>query len=163
MRLNVVAMPSSRRTGATCFMARWWRGANMKPMPQAAMQRLTCSGARSMATPSASSTSALPHLLVAERLPCLATVTPAPAATSAAAVEMLKVPARSPPVPQVSRMTSASTSTFSASSLMALAMPTISAAVSPLTRSALRKAAVCASPVAAAHDLEQHAAGVLLA
>ena len=26
MRLNVVAMPSSRRTGATCFMARWWRG-----------------------------------------------------------------------------------------------------------------------------------------
>ena len=33
-------MPSSRRTGATCFMARWWRGANMKPMPASAMQRL---------------------------------------------------------------------------------------------------------------------------
>ena len=43
-------------------------------------------------------------------------------------------------------MTSASTSTFSASSLMARAMPTISSAVSPLTRSALRKAAVWASP-----------------
>ena len=63
----------------------------MKPMPASAMQRLTCAGAMSMATPRASSTSALPHLLVAERLPCLATVTPAPAATSAAAVEMLNV------------------------------------------------------------------------
>src|SRR5450756_1058447 len=147
MRLNVVAMPISRRTGATCFMARWWRGANIKPMPAAAMQRLTCSGAMSMATPSASRTSALPHLLVAERLPCLATVTPAPAATRAAAVEMLNVWAPSPPVPQVSRITSVSTSTFSASALMARAMPTISSAVSPLTRRALRKAAVWASPV----------------
>ena len=38
-----------------------WRGggagANMKPMPQAAMQRLTCPGGRSMATPRASRTS----------------------------------------------------------------------------------------------------------
>src|SRR5665647_3257547 len=40
---------------------------------------------------------ALPHLLVADRLPCLATVTPAPAATRAAAVEMLNVSAPSPP------------------------------------------------------------------
>ena len=115
----------------------------MKPMPASAMQRPTCDGAMSIATPSASRTSALPQRLVAERLPCLATVTPAPAAISAAAVEMLKVPAPSPPVPQVSRMTSASTSTFSASSVIARAMPTISAAVSPLTRSALRKAAIC--------------------
>ena len=119
----------------------------MKPMPHSAMQRPTCSGGRSIATPSASRTSALPHLLVAERLPCLATVTPAAAATSAAAVEMLNVPEESPPVPHVSRMTSASTSTFSASSLMARAMPTISPAVSPLTRSALRKAPVWAAPV----------------
>ena len=36
------------------------------------------------------------------RLPCLATRTPAPAMTSAVAVEMLKVPLVSPPVPQVS-------------------------------------------------------------
>ncbi len=42
------------------------------------------------------------------RLPCLATRTPAPAATNAVAVEMLKVPLVSPPVPQVS--TSASRS-----------------------------------------------------
>ncbi len=36
------------------------------------------------------------------RLPCLATVAPAPAAIKAAVVEMLKVPEASPPVPQVS-------------------------------------------------------------
>ena len=127
-------------------MARWWRGANMKPMPASAMQRLTRAGVMSMATPSASSTSALPQRLVAERLPCLATVTPAPAAIRAAAVEMLKVWAPSPPVPQVSRMTSASTSTFSTRSVMARAMPTISSAVSPFTRSAESRAAVWASP-----------------
>ncbi len=53
-------------------------------------------------TPSASSTSALPDLLDTERPPCFATFAPAAAATSAEAVEMLKVWAASPPVPQVS-------------------------------------------------------------
>ena len=66
------------------------------------MQRATCSGVSPMFTPSASSTSALPDLLDTERLPCLATLAPAAAATKAAAVEMLKVCALSPPVPQVS-------------------------------------------------------------
>ena len=55
-----------------------------------------------MRTSSASSTSALPQLPLAERLPCLATGTPQAATTSEATVEMLKVPAPSPPVPQVS-------------------------------------------------------------
>ena len=51
-----------------------------------------------------SSRSALPQPAgpVMERLPCLATCTPAPATTKAATVEMLNVPAPSPPVPQVS-------------------------------------------------------------
>jgi hypothetical protein len=31
--LKMVLTPSSRRTGATFFMAGWWLGANMKPMP----------------------------------------------------------------------------------------------------------------------------------
>ena len=53
-------------------------------------------------TPRASRTSAEPEREVMERLPCLATLAPAPAATKAAAVEMLKVPEESPPVPQVS-------------------------------------------------------------
>src|SRR2546422_8469659 len=54
-----------------------------------------------MRTPSASSTSAEPHLEVNDRLPCLATTAPAPAATNAAAVEILKVETTPPPVPQV--------------------------------------------------------------
>ena len=44
-----------------------------------------------MRAPSASSRSADPQRLVAERLPCLATRQPAPAATKAAVVETLKV------------------------------------------------------------------------
>ena len=55
-----------------------------------------------MFTPSASRTSALPHWLETERLPCLAIRMPQAASTIAAAVEILNVPERSPPVPQVS-------------------------------------------------------------
>ena len=44
-----------------------------------------------MRAPSASSRSAEPERLVAERLPCLATAQPAPAAISAAVVETLNV------------------------------------------------------------------------
>ncbi len=60
------------------------------------------SGSSSTGMPRASSTSAEPHFEVRPRLPCLATLTPAAAATRAEAVEMLKVPWPSPPVPQVS-------------------------------------------------------------
>ena len=66
-------------------------GANMKPIPICCTQALTCCGCKSSFTPSASSTSALPHLLDTERLPCLAIFTPALAATSAAGVDTLKV------------------------------------------------------------------------
>ena len=55
-----------------------------------------------MFTPRASTTSADPHFELMLRLPCLATRTPAPAVTNAVAVEMLKVPLASPPVPLVS-------------------------------------------------------------
>ena len=55
-----------------------------------------------MRTPSASRTSAEPQRELTERLPCLATRAPAAEATKAAAVEMLKAPEQSPPVPQVS-------------------------------------------------------------
>ena len=59
-------------------------------------------GSASMLTPSAVSTSAEPAFDDSARLPCLATGTPQAATTSAAAVETLKVPDASPPVPQVS-------------------------------------------------------------
>ena len=58
-----------------------------------------------MRAPSASSRSADPDELVAERLPCLATAHPAPAAISAAVVETLNV-RLPPPVPAVSSSSS---------------------------------------------------------
>ncbi len=70
-------------------------------------------GDAAMLTPSASKRSALPHRLETERLPCLATVTPQAATTSAATVDTLNVCARSPPVPHVSK-----TSEYSRESLV---------------------------------------------
>ena len=69
--------PAPCGPGTTWAIAAWWRGANMKPKPTSSMQRPTCSGSSSMLTPRASSRSAEPHLLVLERLPCLATAQPA--------------------------------------------------------------------------------------
>ena len=57
--------------------------------------------------PRASSTSAEPTLPLALRFPCLATEAPQAAATKATAVEILKLLAPSPPVPQVSTRCSA--------------------------------------------------------
>ncbi len=144
-RLKIVLTPSARRTGTMCLNAGWWAGANMKPRPHSSRQRATASGSRSMRAPRASSTSALPQREVAERLPCLATATPAPATTKVAVVEMLKVE-RPPPVPQVSMNGPAGGVTRWARARMVDARPASSAAVSPLARRATRKPAVCASP-----------------
>ena len=54
--------------------------------------------------PNSSNTSALPDCEVIARLPCLATVTPAAAATIATVVEILNVFSLSPPVPHTSRI-----------------------------------------------------------
>jgi hypothetical protein len=85
-----------------CFIAVCSAGAKRKPMPKRSMHSATRSGGVSKFTPSASSTSAEPQRELMERLPCLATRTPAPATTNAVQVETLKVPVASPPVPQVS-------------------------------------------------------------
>ena len=69
---------------------------------------------------------------------------PAAAATSAAAVEMFRVLAPSPPVPAVSTRSSRWGFTASTCARMASAQPAISSAVSPLARSATRKPAICA-------------------
>src|SRR5689334_9961985 len=113
----------------------------MKPKPTSSMQRATPAGSSSMLTPSASSRSAEPHLLVAERLPCLATAQPAPAATSAAVVETLKVEGP-PPVPQVSTRSSRAVGTGDARLRIVRARPTSSGTVSPFARRAIRKAPV---------------------
>ena len=97
-----------------------------------------------MRTPNASSTSALPTLPEIARLPCFATRAPAPANTSAATVEMLNVPASSPPVPTMS-ITPGPASTVTMCSRMARANPASSDAVSPFTRSATKNAPTAAS------------------
>ena len=77
-------------------------GAKRNAIPTCCRQVAICAAGRLIFTPKASITSAEPHFEVMLRLPCLATRTPAPATTKAVAVEMLKVPLASPPVPQVS-------------------------------------------------------------
>ena len=143
-KLKIVRTASSLRTGTTWRVAPWWAGANMKPKPASSMHCATASGVRSMRTPSASSRSAEPDSPVAERLPCLATAQPAPAAISAAVVETLKV-GRPPPVPAVSIRSSRLASTGVASSRIVVARPTSSSIVSPFVRSAISTAAVWAS------------------
>ena len=121
-------------------------GGKQKPIPASSMQRATAAGGRAISTPSASSTSAEPVREDAARPPCLQTGTPAPATTRAAMVETLMVPARSPPVPQVSTSrarTSSGTGTVSATSSMAPNMPVSSSDVSPLHRNPNMNAAIC--------------------
>src|SRR5262245_35865793 len=119
-------------------------------MPTLSMQASTHSFGASTFTPKAPKTSALPDWLDTERLPCLATRTPAPATTKAQVVEILKVPFWSPPVPQVSRTVLDWTLTRRAFSRITHAAPVISSTVSPFILSAVRKDATCkgvASPV----------------
>ena len=141
--LNTVRIPISRRTGPAWRMAGWKAWANMKPMPLSLMHRSTPSGESSILTPSSSSTSALPQVPEAARLPCLATLSPAPAATNAAAVEMLNVFSPSPPVPTESTNIP-STLTRRENSRMTVAMPAISSFVSPLRLRAVKNDPNCA-------------------
>ena len=97
-----------------------------------------------MFAPKASRQSAVPDFEDAARLPCFATLMPAEAATKADVVEMLKLPALSPPVPTISRTSMPCLSTFSACSRIAAAQPVISSIVSNLALfvdNAARKAA----------------------
>src|SRR3546814_11002699 len=81
--------------------------------------------------PRASSTSALPDEDDALRLPCLAILTPAAAATNMAAVEILKVWEPSPPVPHMSsRFSGSGVLTGRANSRMTWAAAAISPVVS---------------------------------
>ena len=99
-------------------------------------------------TPSAPSTSALPERLVAARLPCLATGSPAPAMTKAAAVETLKHLAALEPVPAVSIKSPCRGLMRTARRRIAEARPASSSTVSPFTASATSAAPICASVAA---------------
>ena len=118
----------------------------MKTIPASASTSAIASGVSCTATPSASSTSALPHFEVKERLPCFATRTPPAATTSAAAVEMLKVETLPPPVPQVSTRASLSgAATGIIAPRSASTPPATSDGASPLVCSAASSPPVCTS------------------
>ena len=93
--------------------------------------------------PSASSTSADPEDDEAARLPCLTTVSPAPATTSADIVEMLTVCDRSPPVPTMSTVRPGTVIRTACCSIVS-ARPVSSVTLSPLVFSAIRNAATWA-------------------
>src|SRR6266545_2159208 len=112
-KLNTVGTPSSRRGAPAWRNDGWNTGAKQKPMPASSTQAATPSGGRPMVTP------------------------------SAARVETLKVPARSPPVPTTST-SGCSRSIGVALSSMARTRPVISVTVSPLIRRPAAKAAICA-------------------
>src|SRR5213596_443763 len=124
-------------------------------MPTSSMQRVILSGGSSRLMPSVSTTSAEPHSEDTERLPCLATRRPVPATTNAVAVDTLKVPVASPPVPHVSMSISRSVpvraavssprvGTRATFSRITCAKPMSSSMVSPFIRSAVRNAAIWA-------------------
>src|SRR6266508_3465928 len=115
----------------------------MNPIRASRTHDATPSGPRSILTPSASSTSALPQALEAARLPCFATRPPAPAVTSAASVEMLMLFERSPPVPTTS-IAPSSTCTRTAFARRADANPATSSGVSPRMLRAASSAPSCA-------------------
>src|SRR5687767_2995014 len=115
----------------------------MNPKPTSSRHAATSAGPRSIATPSSSSTSALPQALEAARLPCFAMRAPAADATMALTVEMLKEFERSPPVPQVS-IASGGAWTLTAASRSADANPAISSTVSPRRCMTARSPPSCA-------------------
>ena len=86
--------------------------------------------------------SAEPLTLVAARLPCLATGTPAAAVTMAAAVLTLNVCEASPPVPHVSTRPVRSVVMGRMCRRMAAAAPAISATVSPFIARPVRKSPI---------------------
>src|SRR6202165_4182112 len=137
-------VPSSRRTAPTCFIAGWKLGANRNTTRASLRTRAAAGASRTMRMPSASSTSAEPQREVNERLPCLGTTAPAPAATSAGAAGVLKVGTVPPPVPQVSTRYGAADSTRTIASRSARAAPATSSAVSPFARNPMSSPPICA-------------------
>ena len=94
IRLNAVRTPISRRVGPACCIAGWKPGANRNAKPMLAQRRARRTPRRGRSGRRARrGRRPSPTREVIARLPCFATGTPAAATTSAAAVEMLNVPA----------------------------------------------------------------------
>ena len=116
-------------------------------MPTSANSASVAVAGRSITTPSASSTSAEPQAEDAARFPCLTIGTPAEAATMVAIVDTFTVCRPSPPVPTRS-VTGPGMLIGVACASIDAASPDISAAVSPLARSATPNPAIWAGVAA---------------
>ena len=99
-------MPRLRRNGAKPARAGCQPGANRKVTPTVSKAATTWVRGACSLKPRPSNTSAEPTRPLALRLPCFATTAPQAAAVKATAVEMLKLLAPSPPVPQLSTIDS---------------------------------------------------------
>ena len=130
--LNTVLNPNSFLIAPTYFIEVWYFWAKKKQKPVSLKSFTACSGSKLIFAPRASRQSAVPDEDDAARLPCFATLTPAAATTNAVVVDMLKLPALSPPVPTISRVSISPVSTGIACSLIAAAHPLISSMVSAL-------------------------------
>lgn len=104
--------------------------------------------------PKDESASAAPDFEESLRFPCLATGTPAPATTKAVAVEMLRVPFPSPPVPTMSIAPSGAR-TRCIFARITDAAAAISVTVSPRVRRAMRKPAICAGEAAPSNSVRK--------
>ena len=127
------------------FMEAWSIGAKRNAIPTCCRHSDNRSGWVSRLMPISLSRSALPHFDETARFPCLATVIPAPAATKADMVDILKVCAPSPPVPTTSRTMGVPASICVAFSRMILVKEDISSTVSPLSLMATINAPIWAS------------------
>lgn len=101
--LKMVRVFRALRTGMAWRMALWYWGANRKQTFSSSRQRRAMAGLISRRTPNLSSRSEDPVLEETLRLPCLATLMPHSAPTSADRVETLMVCRPSPPVPTISQ------------------------------------------------------------
>src|SRR6266545_2762731 len=143
--LKMVRTPSSLLTVPSSFIAGWNAGAKRKTSPISSSNRPARSGSRSIAIPAAARTSADPTREEIERLPCLATQAPAPAATIAVAVERLNMSRPIPPGPHVSSSGARDVETRRIRLRSAETAPAISSDVSPRVAIPIRIAPFCAS------------------
>src|SRR5947209_17518845 len=142
---KIVLMPRASSGKKTLSMIGWKLGAYRKLIPPCSVSWRPWSGVSSATTPRASRASALPELADIDRLPCLATGTPAAAVRMALAVLTLKV-VRPPPVPHMSvRFPSTFGWIWTQLARMARAMAATSSTFGPFMRRATRKPAIWTS------------------
>ena len=131
-------------------------------MPASSIQSFAVAGLMPRLTPNFANVSAVPVRLLAARLPCLATLMPAPAQTRAVAVEIDNVCRPVPPVPTIS-ITSKLRSTGIIFCRITSVPTRNSCAVRPIISRPSKRALICsdcASPFKMVVKADRKASGV---